>query len=236
MPLNEYVKSPEYVFIQYHDVIRSYKPYLLSKMLNSEDYRKGYDGYINFDLFKDFNDNQLLGLAMRSLDKNILKYLMLKPFNCDVSLKSLCDDFPDLFKESKLLKIGNSISMLLKQSYVQKIYIHTTVYDKRIHRDIAETFGDMGRIVYVTGDILDAINKIPEKITTYILNDVNIIDALIECNKISYSNVLVVDAGWNYKKVGNDIVLKCDDIEKKSQTHIFKTGTFTVDDDIVYST
>lgn len=240
MPVNEYVKSHEFIFIQYHDIIKSYKPYLLKKLLYNKDYREGYTGALNFDLFKDYSDNQLLGLAMRSLSKNILEYISISEFDYDATLESLyedTEDFPDMFSESPLLKIGTTIFSLLKLDYVKKIYVHTNTYDERIHKDLIDTYGDMKRITYVNGDFIDAVKAIPEKITTYIVNDVRTIDTLIENDLISYSNVLVADAGWNYKQnEENKIVLKCDDIEAKSKKHIFKTGTFVVDSDIIYST
>lgn len=240
MPINEYVKSSEYVFIQYHDIIKSYKPYLLKKLLYTPEYREGYDGVLNFKLFEDYSDNQLLGLSMRSLNKNILEYLAIDQFDYDASLAGLyedTEDFPDMFSESNLLKIGQAVFSLLKQDYVQKIYVHSNIYDDRIHKDLIDTYGDMKKITYVNGDFIDAVKSIPEKITTYIINDVRCIDLLIDNSLISYSNVLIADAGWNYKQnEDNKIVLKCDHIDDKSKEYIFKAGTFIVDSDIVYST
>lgn len=231
--MNEYVNSDEYIFIQYHDIIKSFKPYLLTKLLY--EYRKEYDGCIDFDRYKDYSDNQLLGLSIKSTDKNVLKYLMTSPINADLCLYDLYNSFPNIFSESKLLTIGTSIFMMLKQKYVKNIYIHTDTYDERIHKDLQETFADMSRITYVTGSFVNVIQDIPEKITTYILNDVELIDTLIEYDKISYTNVLIADCGWNYKfDKDKKVVLKVDDIDSKSKKYIFKTGTFRVDKYIVY--
>jgi len=232
---NEYINSEECLFIQYHDIIKSFKPYLLTRLLYNEDYRKGYDYCIDFDMFKDYSDSQLLGLVVKSIDKNILKTVMKVPFNYHACMSSLYTSFPDMFSESKHLAIGSSIHFLLKQKYVTKIYIHTEIYDRRIHEDIQNSYQDMNRINYITGDFIDAVNSVEEKITTFIINDIKLVDGIINAGKAEYTNILIADCGWNYKKnKEGKAVLDVDGIEEKMKKYIFKSGTFRVDKNIIY--
>lgn len=232
--MNEYVNSDEYVFIQYHDIIKSYKPKLLSHMLYS-DYRKGYDGCIDFNKFKDYSDNQLLGLSIKSADMNILKYLSISEFNYELCLYDIKSNIPNLYRESKLLDMGESLKIMSKESYVKKIYIHTPEKDERILRDLEEIYSETEKMVYVVGDTIDVIKDCPDKLTTFILNDASIIDSLIDIGKIQYTTVLIADCGWNYTIDEKNIpYLKIENLDAKMKEHIFKCGTFKVSKQAVY--
>lgn len=234
MPKNQYVTSDEYVFVQYHDIVKSYKPYLLKHMLNS-DYREGYADYINFDLFKDYSDSKLLGLAIKSTEPNVLKFIKTKDFYYDICLEDILSQLPEVYRDSKLLSIGTSLSMLLTQKYVKKIYIHSPVYDERILTDIQESYGFNPKVIYVSGDFIGAVKQCPDTITTYIINDIRLIDELIKINKVEYSNIMVADCGWNYRLTDNGgVALNIDDLDKKMKTHIFKSAMFRVDKELEY--
>ena len=234
MPMNEYVKSTENIFIQYHDVIKSYKPKLLKHMLYTE-YRVGYKGCIDFDKFKDYSDDQLLGLVARSTDINILKYLQTSDFNADLCLHDIKRNVPLLYKDSKLLDIGISLRMMLKEPYVNKIYIQIPEKDERIIADLEDLYNNKEKMMCVIGDCKTAIQQCPDKITTYILNDITLVDDLIEMDKIAYTTVLVANCGWNYKLSDDGIpILKVDNLESKMKSHVFKCATFSLSKQITY--
>lgn len=226
----------EVIFITYDGVIKSPVPFIL-KMLQTSDYEEGYSDMINYNRFKGLDDGQLLGLATRRITKNILEYLATQEFDYEASYQDLILRFPNIYEESKLLSMGNSIHITTQQSFLKHIYIYTEYYDKRVQDDISNTYNDLHNITYVSGDFKDVISKVPERITSYVLNDIEYINILLDMNKLSYTNVLLAKYGYNYKADKDDhtkVILKIDDIDNVCKENIFKLAMFSIDNSIKF--
>ena len=235
MPMNPFASQKETMFIMYDDIIKTSKFLILKKLLTDE-YRNNYKDYINYSKIDNLTDEQLYGTVFAATDKNILKYLATKSFDYDATYIDLYLDDSSIISKSKLLSFGSSISILLKQSFLDKIYIYSNHYDENIYRDIYDNFGSTN-IIYVYGEFNDVIDNLSKttKITTYVLNDIDLVNNLIENNKITYTNVLVTNTGWNYKLNDRSIpVLKLDNSDKLTRENIFKLAVFDPDPSASY--
>jgi len=227
MSENPFVSQNEIFFIMYEDIIKTFKFHILKKLLTT-DLREGYDGYIDFSKIENKSDDELMTLTMTATDKNILKYLALKKFDFDATYIDLYLNNKDIIKKSQLLSFGNSIRLLLPQKFVNKIYIYNKYRDDDIYKDIYDIYSSK-KITFTYGDfddVIEAIHK-KERITTYVLNDVTLINNLIDSNRIQYRTVLVPSYGYNYT-VDNTgkVTLRINEIDKLSKDKIFKFETF----------
>ena len=217
---------PEVVFVTYDGVVKDYRPFLLKQIASNPKMLEVYKNYIDTALITTLTDKQLNFLPVISTSRNILEYISIKKFNYDKSLNDLYQMFPNIYSDSELLPLGNSINILRRQKFTSKIFIYTEEYDKRIHFDIQDNFSDMSTIEYISGPFEDVINSITETITTYILNDIKLVDKLIELNRIKETQVLISDTGYNYKDNNGELIVNIDNLEEKMYNHIFKLAMF----------
>ena len=224
--LTDIAKQKEVLFITYDQVIKDYRPKLMKFISEHKDV---YKAFINTDILEGLSDKEYMGLSLQSSKLNILEYLSKQNFDFDKSLENIKHKIPALYLDSDVLSMGASIHILLNQSFTQKIYIYTPVYDINIHMDIQDNFKDMDRIEYITGPIRDVMNTIEEKITTFILNDIEIFKILLDMKILEYSNILIANLGYNYKlNEENKLVLNIDgDINKISEQNICKIALFS---------
>jgi len=219
------VTDNEYIFITYYDVIKSLK-FPIIKLLMSDEYRPYYKEYADFSKFENKNDEEILMTIQASPEINVLKYIATKEFDFDATFLSLIEDNPDIVKNTPLLEFGKNIHLLLKQNFVKKIYIHTDEYSKCIHEDIKSTFHN-GKIVYCTGPFEEVIADIQDRITSFILNDADLIYKLIKLNKINKASVMLPEYAYNYKLDDKkNLILKIDNIEKLAESNVFKIAMF----------
>ena len=220
--MNEFTKKQEIIFISYDEIIKNVYPLLLSLILKR--YKNEYKDFLKIDLIENMNIDDLYILCIQRHDKNILRYLSKKEFNYEESLKNIYNKFNDLFINSDLLSIGASIHMLLTQKFTKKIYIYTKEYDKRIHLDLELNYRDMNKINYVTGNFLDAVNKL-DGITTYILNDIMDVSYILD-ERINYTNILLANYGYNYTINENGTLVLRLNLEEAMDKYVFKFSTF----------
>jgi hypothetical protein len=192
---NEYETRPEVVFITYEDVIKTPYPFLLNKI--DTRLREFYEPFIDVDKFKGLDMNNLLRLCTQRNDRNVFRWLAKKDFDIDGSLKELKDRYFELYKDSELLKIGESVKLMLTQKFTKKIYIYSEVYDIRIHLDIQESFQDMKRVNYITGDFEKVLDKV-EGVTSFIVSDFDYVYDIIQKEKADYTNILLGNYGYNF--------------------------------------
>lgn len=192
-----------------------------------DDYRTNYEDFIDFSQIRGKNYNELLSFCTATRHKNILKSIAKKEFDYDATYKDLYYSFDDIVKESPTLLIGSSLFILLDQLFVDKVYIYTETYDERIIDDVSFVYKNTSKMEYITGDFKEAVNSVNEKITSFILNDMSYINDLIDINKIGYTNVLMLDIGYNYN-IADDyqISFKIDNLDQLSKDHVFKLGFF----------
>jgi hypothetical protein len=213
----------EIVLVEYDEIIKSPYPLLLEQI--STRYSEAYEQFIWLDEFREMDMNNLQRLCVQRTDIDLFRYLSKTEFDYVTALKELKDKYMNIYKESPLLSMGDGISKMLSQKYVKQVYIHTDVYDVRVHRDIQDTFHDMDRTPYVTGPISDVIQQL-EGVTCYILKDIHHVPLLFEKNKFEYSEILVGAFGFNYNMdAENTLTLKID-MEKLKEKGSFKFGTF----------
>lgn len=236
MPMNQFASQQEVVFITYEDVIKTTKLYILKKLLNDKEFNTCYKDFIDFSKIENKDDSALSGIITAATKNNILEYLATSQFDYNLTYLDLIERFDDIYDESKLLAIGNSIHVLLKQKFTKTIYIYTKAYDKRIHKNLNDIF-DMESIVYINGEFEEVIEDISktEKITSYILNDIDLLQKLIDIDKVKFTSVLIANYGWNYKLNSEGIpILKIDDIDNISKEKVFKLGVFVPDNESTY--
>lgn len=222
--LNEFTKSPEIIFISYEEVIKSPYPFIIKQI--QEKYKDYYKDYINFDLIDNLDLDNINRLCVQRQEKNILKYLSKKEFDFITALNDIYKKFDDMFIKSDFLSIGKNIHFLLSQKFTQRIYMYTPIYDKRIHLDIQMNFKDMDKIKYVTGDFFEVVKSL-DGITSYILNDIMDVSTLLSTNKISYTNILLANYGYNYTLNENGKLILRLNIDEIMKEKIFKFVTFT---------
>lgn len=222
---NETAFNPEYIFIAYDGIIKNYRLALIEKILKT--YKDAYKDFIDVDSLEKMSYQQLMGLVIRSTESNIIEYLAKKKFDTDTALIDVYNKYPELYEDSSLLSIGSSIHILLRQKFTSKIYIWTPNYDERIYNDIQMLYGANDVIEYITGSFTEVINSIEENITSYILNDIELVKELIAIGKVSYSNILLANYGYNYRlNDKGEAELDIDNIDELAKYHIFKIVTF----------
>lgn len=237
MPMNQFASQKEVLFITYEDVIKTTKLYILKKLLE-EEYKSCYKDFIDYSKIEGKNDNDLMGVITASTDINILKYLSISEFDYDVTYTDLLLTYPECIEKSKLLTFGESIHVLMKQSFLNHIYIYSKFYNENIEKDITNNYGTT-MISYVTGDFKEAVSSVPSenRITSFILNDINYVQTLLDLDKVAYTNLLVANYGYNYKLNKDGIpILKIDKIDDLGKERIFKLGMFTPDNSATYNT
>ena len=216
----------ECIFITYEDVIKTFKQFILQKLM-SDDYRNYYKDFIDFTNIDGKNYDQLLMFCSASRHNNILKAIAKKDFDFDATYRDLYRSFDNMVKDSPTLLMGSNLIILLNQLFVEKVYLYTEEYDERFRNDVSYVYKDTNKMEYISGDFKTAVNSINEKITSFILNDIHYIHDLIEIDRIQYSNVLALDIGYNYTIGDNyQISFKIDNLDQLSKEKIFKLGFF----------
>ena len=215
----------EYIFVEYHDVIKNFKPYVLEKLCEKE-YRENYTDYIKYEMIENKSISELHGVVQAATTLNILKFVASKPFDFDLTYLDLCTQIDDLYNIAKPIVMTNAIKILLLQKFTKAIYIHSPVYDEDNEKDIRSIYADE-RVKYVYGDFKTCISNIKEHITSYILADILLVNELIEMKKIHYSSILVANYGYNYKLTEDGkLSILIDDIEEKIKDMVFKLAMF----------
>lgn len=221
MNLNE----SEIIFICYEDIIKTFKPFILQKLLLPE-YRENYKEFIRYSMFENLSSDQLYMLCAACPLSNILQFVAKKEFDYESTYMELVRRFDDIVENSKPLTVASNLVILLKQNFVKKIYIYSKYYDERIKNDIAKTYDNIDKMEYICGDFKSCVKDVPN-ITSLFINDLNYIYDLIEIDKISYKSILVPDLGYNYIANENDEpIFKITNLEKLSKEKIFKLAWF----------
>lgn len=221
---NEFEGKPEIIFITYDEVIKSPYPFLLNEINTS--LQGVYDTFLDLSEVKGRDMGNLLRLCTQRTDRNLFEYLAKREFDYATALKELKDRYFEVYDKSPLLTMGTSLQMLLTQKFTEKVYIYTEEYDIRVHLDIQNTYKDMKRVNYVTGDFGKVLDKL-EGITSYILNDLDYIIDILNKDKAEYTNILLASYGYNYVlDEDNDSLDLRIDVEHLIKDRICKFGTF----------
>lgn len=221
----DYANIDEVIFVEYFDIIKSPLPVLLTQL--PKHFKKTLDKFIDFSKIENKTNDELLELVNMRPCKNIIEYLAIKEFDYEKIEEDLINQYSDIFINSKLLSIGESLSaMLIHHKFVRDIYVYTEKYDSRIHYDIQNIFNNNKKVHYVTGKKEDVFKDI-KGINSFFLSDIEDIGLLQKMNLLKYTNILVPLYGYNLKinKDGN-VELKYDISTEMMIEHTFKFAMF----------
>lgn len=192
---NPFEGRDEVIFITYDEIIKSPYPFILDKI--NTNYKDIYKDFIKTEMFDGLDIKQLLGFCSKRTDKDLFKYLAKMDFDYKGAMDDLKYRYIDMYENSELLKIGESIFMMLTQTFTKKIYIYTEEYDVRVHLDIQKTYDDMNKVNYISGDFSEAIKKV-EGVTNYIISDLDYLIDILDAGKADYTTILLASYGYNY--------------------------------------
>ena len=219
----------ETLFITYDDVIRSLKYGAIQRLLKPE-IRPEYEDYIDYQTIDALSDNQILALLHASINKNIYEFLSKKEFAYEKSYISDLMETDDIMQNAYLLDIGKAIYTLLLQKFIKKIYIYYPYNDERILQDLLSLYQkNREKIEFVTGDFQSALQSIDERITMFILNDIDYVQTIIGMNRMSYAQLMIANYGYNYEfNTENEIpILKIGDTDEFQNRHMCNVRVFS---------
>lgn len=226
---NQFTARPEVIFITYNEIIRNPYPYLLSVLI--EKYKHVYQDFLDVDKLIDKDIRIMERLCTQRQEKNIFREFSIREFDFDGGLKEFEELHEDMYLEEQvpLLEIGKQIGLLMSQKFTDKIYFYTPEFDLKTYVDIQKTFHDMTKIRYVYGDFIEAIEMIEEEITTFILNDIELVPDIFFMEKANYTNILIAEHGYNYYFDDNsqELKLKVDmGVYYENKDLVFSFATF----------
>ena len=218
----------QYIFICYKDIVKHVYPVMLKKLI--DEYYDDLKDFINLELIKDYDIYNLERLCIERTEVNPLKYLkkdICTDETSDALLETFENDMYDMYTQSKFTNFGAKIFNLIIQPQIKEMYIYVErpinqiMYDCKVH---FEHFGN--KIKYVCGDFIEVIKKLPHKPTSYILNDVDYIQKLIDNNFIEFTEIIIAELGYNFKLGDNNTLVLKGEYEKIMEEKIFKIGYF----------
>ena len=172
---NFFSTRDQYVFICYKDIIKHCYPVMLKKLI--DEYYDDLSNFLYLDFIKDYDIYNLERLCIERTDKNPIKYLkkeLCTDETADNLLKTFEDEMYDMYTQSKFTNFCAKIFNLIMQPQIKEIYIYVERPIQQILYDCKIQFEQFGnKIKYVCGDFIEVINKLPNKPTSYILNDVD---------------------------------------------------------------
>jgi len=226
------IEDSEYFFISYDNVIRHPSAYLLHKIVNNSDYKE-FDNFIKTEELVDKTINEIAALSNIWATKNPLEYYAKQKFDYNMTYAELFLTDDNVYNNSPLLKFGETLPLILNQQFTKKVFIYSREYDPRIDADIRKQFNANRKISYVNGEFIDVVKSV-ENITTFIIDDISMVQELLDNDIISYKTILLANYGYNYKlsdiiideNYGRELTLKIDNIDKLSTEKVFKLKMF----------
>jgi hypothetical protein len=215
------------IFICYNDMIKLTYPILLHDII--KDYYDDLKDYLELDKIKHYDIFNLERICAERIDINPLKYIK-KPNctdeTCDLLLKTFSEEMTHMYTQSRFSSFGAKLYTVLPQDRVKDVYIYVenpcyqVIYDCDLH------FGKYkDKIKYLTGDFIEAVQKVPNRPTCYALNNVDYVHELIKHQYIPYTEIILGELGCNYElddKLG--MKLKGGIDEKMMKEKVFKLG------------
>jgi hypothetical protein len=229
MKVNETAFKPEYMFIMYDDVVRTSMMSFINELINR---KSSYDEFIDFDAIINKPQHEIIKLIQNRISYNILISLAKKNKDFDETLSylSISSGISKPYEYSPDMVMTLALPKIISQKFEKKIYIYHPYDDSLIKEDIKSICKDIRNIEFIHGDIETAINKIPEKITLYVVNDIHAASKIIDVSPNQYADILVANYGYNYKlskvKGIHRPVLCIDNIEEKCKTNNYRLRMF----------
>ena len=222
-----YARRDQYIFINYNEIIKMTYPVMLKELVDK--YYDDLNDYLYLDMIKNYDIYNLERLCLERIVKNPLIYL--KRENCpkeicDKLLKTFEREMVDMYAHSKFTKFGGNLYNVLMQPFVKEVYIYSEEPYEQIPYDCMVYFKEFNnKLKFVSGDFIELIKQLPTKPTTYILNDVDYVQQLIDNDLIGYTEILIGELGYNFVLDEDTDGLKLKhDLEDKMEKYIFKLG------------
>lgn len=201
------------ILIVYDGIIKDERFEVL-KYAMSEEYNHIHR-YLPMDMITNRTDNELWGFIFSSPVENIMEYcLMLTATEDDEVHKKVFESYKsiytkkDIYKDSELLVIGDTLHQLAGNQNVEKIYIYTSFNDKRISDDIFSTYNKLDNVNFCYGNFAKIIEQIP-MLGMCIVPHYNHIKVIKEVMDINKSNppmdILLADYMFNYQSSKDNI-------------------------------
>lgn len=203
-------ETPATILISYDEVFRNHNFFLIKKIMNNPKLKNQFEKYINLSVFDEQTDSRIKVLIMNREKKNILEWLAIKEFDYEYNYDKLYSKELLMFVESPMLDMMKSMIKLSEEPFIDKIYIYGgLIKDKRKEFDIHLNFKDTTKLIFVTGNYEEVVDRI-FGINVIIDSDINRITPIIK--KEEYQNIIYMIAqyGYNYEinKNSKEIVLK----------------------------
>lgn len=198
---NFFATRDQYLFICYTDIIKLTYPVMIKELI--DEYYDVLIDYFELDKIKDYDIYNLERLCVERTYKNPLMYLKRKECSeedCEVLLNAFETEMIKMYSKSKFTEFGAKLYNILLQPYIKEVYIY---FDKPIYQmrtDCEVYFNEYkGKIKYVSGEFIDCVKSLNRKPTSYILNDVNYIQDLIDNDLIEYTEIIIGELGYNFE-------------------------------------
>jgi hypothetical protein len=227
---NETAFKPDVFFISYDGIIKNYRPWLLKSISEDTTIKDRYSDILNFQMIDGMSIEQLNGLILRSQSKNIFKYIGYDDtYDYDTLMNELYGKYLELYIYSELLPIGFNISNLFMKKIRGSIIVYSEIDDPRIYFDMVTNVIEPNQntdIKYFIGDPIDIIKSIDKKITTFMINDIDVVNRIIDEKLCVNSLIMVPKYGYNYKPLNDTMILKIDNLLSKTEKLHFEIVDF----------
>jgi hypothetical protein len=228
MDKNFFSTRDQYIFICYKDVIKHCYPIMLNKIIH--EYYDELNELLYLDVIKDYDIYNLERLCIERTDVNPFRYLkrdICTNETADLLLETFEDEMFDMYTQSKFTNFGSRIFNLVTQPQIKELYIYVERPITQVMYDCKTYFEQFGnKIKYVCGDFIDVIKKLPNKPTSYILNDADYIRDLIDNNFIEFTEIIIAELGYNFEVSEDKSIVLKNGYEDLMEEHIFKIGYF----------
>lgn len=227
---NFFATRDQYVLICYTDIIKMTYPVMLKKLI--DDYYDDLIQYFELDKIKDYDIYNLERLCVERTYKNPLRYLKRDECSeetCDVLLNAFEEEMIEMYTKSKFSEFGGKLYNVLFQPFIKEVYIYTEkpieqiLYDCKVHFN---EFDD--KIKYIGGDFIEMVKSLPHRPTSYILNDVNYIQDLIDNDLIEYTEIMIGELGYNFELDENYELQVKNKYDTLMEEKVFKFGIIPI--------
>ena len=198
---NFFSTRDQYLFICYNDIIKFTYPVMLYEIIH--DYYDDLNSYLRLDEIKDYDIYNLERLCIERLDKNPLKYIKRPDCpdeTCDILLDAFEDELIEMYTQSKLTIFGANLYILLHQPFIKEVYIYSEKPREQIPYDFNVYFKEYSdKVKFVAGDFIKVVKSLPHTPTSYLINDTDYIQKLIDNDLISYTEILIAETAYNFE-------------------------------------
>lgn len=209
--LNDIAFRPEYVYVEYEDVIRSYIPTIYKYMME-DDNRKYLEQFIPYKNIENLSTAQLNWLSIVRSEFNLFRHLMLNRNNnqSDLLLAETFMKVGHIYKDSEPMITVNTINRLLEQSFIKGVFINVPVGSEEewCRYDICNLFANkLDKISFVSSISNDLIKEINQP-TLYIVSNIStVMDIFDNIEAEDSTDILLANYGYNYEIKDKDTMV-----------------------------